>query len=154
MSDFGLPDDLELAIGIATWGAVGRANLGVIEASRGPCAVKTPDGSAYMAARFDANDVELRAFTAAAQVIESVVSFCKAREVPAERSRDVFLVGFELAEGVEVLVFNPRTSAFNAFGGGAATFLRTRPADSDWPDLPMGFVAAIDQALQGRSDLA
>jgi len=155
-ADSGLPDDL--AIGITTFGAEGRANLGVAEASLGRCAVLTPGGPAWYAARFEASGAELRVFAAPQALLEAVAAFGQAREVQVDSGKTHFIGGFWLAEGVSVTVLDPYAPAFRACG--ASTFLKNRPEDSDWPELPRAWASAIGRAVgepddrPGRSDEA
>jgi hypothetical protein len=139
-----LPDDLPL--GIVIRGAWGRANLRVIEASpAGRCAIQTPAGPTWMAARLTADDVELRVFRAPQQLVETVAAFCRARDVRVASGKVHFMGGFELAGGVFVFVLDPYAPAFAASGPGAK-FLTV---DSGWPDLPMGWQQAISRMLDG-----
>jgi hypothetical protein len=147
-AEHGNPNLLDdFVIGITIFGPQGRAELGVIEASNGSCAIQTPAGPAWMAVRLGAGEIELRVFTAPQATVEAVAAYGQAHEVEVASGRRHFLGGFWLSEGVSVTVIDPATPAFNAYGPGAATFLRTRPVDSVWPDLPTGWVSAIRRAL-------
>jgi hypothetical protein len=108
-----------------------------------------------MAVRLGSEELELRAFSAPLQLLERMAASCGAREVQVSSGKIHFVGGFWLARGVSVTVIDPYVPAFHAYGPGAAAFLKARPEDSVWPNLPKTWASAIGRLLgDGSANVA